>query len=125
MSTTRTESTDSLWQGELFTACALPGCLAPVAMPGDVCTTCRTAFGEMLRTNDRHVGDPAQIVAELEARDAGVLAQYRARAANTAAPEQDSTPKRGQVCWLCEERRTCTPEKTGWECARCRDTVFA
>jgi hypothetical protein len=32
----------------LLADCVLPGCKTPVALVGDVCQACRTAFGDML-----------------------------------------------------------------------------
>ena len=126
MTLTRTATPETDWQAEMFTACAVPGCPVPVASPGDVCTSCRRAFGDMLHVLDGPaLVEPDQVAAELRERDDSVRAQYRARATAPAAPRSDSDPKRNQVCWLCEERRTCTSEEAGWECAHCRDTVVA
>lgn len=65
--------------------------------------------------------DPEQIRADLAARDAGTREQYRAQAATVAAAQQVSTRKRKQICWLCEERRTCTSTGRRWECADCQN----
>ena len=113
-------TTESAWQATLFISCALPGCVVPVSEPGEVCSSCRSAFGDMLRI---HVGvpniDAEQVAAELRARDESVLAQYRTR---THAPNADAgdVEIRNQICWLCEERRTCTRERDGFECRSCR-----
>lgn len=121
MTSTPAASAETAWQAELFTAYALPGCSVPVVTPGDVCTPCQYAFGDLLRLHAGPALDPEQVAADLRERDEGVRAQYRAHTAVTTAAQPDSLPKRNQVCWLCEERRTCTREETGFECAHCRD----
>lgn len=58
----------------LFTDCVIPGCDHPVAQVGDVCETCRNAFGWML------TGVPNRLTAEeLAERDRVVAATYAAR----------------------------------------------
>lgn len=121
MTSPRTGEIEYGWQATLFTSCALPGCAVPVATPGDVCQSCRAAFGDMLsvRTGGLAV-DPEQVRADLAVRDASTREQYRAQAATVAAAQQVSTRKRNQICWLCEERRTCTSTAGRWECADCQ-----
>jgi hypothetical protein len=120
MSSTRTEPRQSNWQPTLFDGCALPGCAVPVATPGDVCQSCRAAFGDMLNVRtDGLARDPEQVRADLAARDASTREQYCAQAA-VAAAQQVSPRKRNQICWLCEERRTCTSTAGRWECADCQ-----
>ena len=121
MATKRIESHQCDWQSTLFDDCALPGCGAPVVTPGDVCQSCRVAFEDMLnvRTDGPDL-DPEQVRADLAARDASTRDQYRAQAATVAAAQQVSTRKRNQICWLCEERRTCTSTAGRWECADCQ-----
>lgn len=126
MTSTPAEAIQCDWQATLFDDCALPGCPVPVATPGEVCRSCRTAFGDMLHARiGQPVREAERIRAELAARDAGVLAQYRDRAATGTVSVLDAIPRRNQACWLCEQRRTCTLEEMGWECAHCRDTVVA
>lgn len=121
MPSTPTEPRQSDWQATLFDGCALPGCAVPVATPGDVCQSCRAAFGDMLNVRtDGLARDPEQVRADLAARDASTREQYRAQAATVAAAQQVSTRKRNQICWLCEERRTCTSTAGRWECADCK-----
>lgn len=121
MSSTPTKSRQLEWQSTLFDGCALPGCAVPVATPGDVCQSCRAAFGDMLNVRtDGLARDPEQVRADLAARDASTREQYRTQAATVAAAQQVSTRKRSQICWLCEERRTCTSTAGRWECADCQ-----
>lgn len=121
MTPTRTSGIECDWQQTLFTCCALPGCAVPVATPGDVCASCRVAFGDMLNVRtDGPSGEPEQVRADLAARDVSTREQYRAQAATVAAAQQVSTRKRNQICWLCEERRTCTATGGRWECADCQ-----
>jgi hypothetical protein len=120
MPSTPTEPRQPDWQPTLFDGCALPGCAVPVATPGDVCQSCRAAFGDMLNVRtDGLARDPEQVRADLAARDASTREQYRAQAA-VAAAQQVSPRKRNQICWLCEERRTCTSTAGRWECADCQ-----
>ncbi|MGV9718915.1 hypothetical protein [Rhodococcus pyridinivorans] len=58
----------------LWATCILPGCKQPIADELDVCTTCRTAFGDYLHETDR---PPSYTVADLEERDAGIRNAYR------------------------------------------------
>jgi hypothetical protein len=98
MTSTHTESRQCDWQSTLFDDCALPGCGAPVATPGDVCQSCRAAFGDMLNVRtDGPAGDPEQVRADLAARDASTREQYRAQAATVAAAQQVSTRKHNQI----------------------------
>lgn len=117
-------NTESAWQATLFTSCALPGCVVPVSEAGEVCSSCRSAFGDMLRIHVGvpNLGGPEQVAAELRDHDVRVLAQYRTR---TQAPtaDEDDVEIRNQICWLCEERRTCTRERDGFECRCCRATA--
>ncbi|MFC8181601.1 hypothetical protein ACFULT_22210 [Rhodococcus sp. NPDC057297] len=104
----------------LFEVCALPGCRYPVTHPADVCASCRTAFGSMLRQTTEPVRDPGEVAAELKQRDDVVRTRYRERTTTdvdeaTSEPEQ----RRSQICWLCTERRTCTRQSAGWECRDC------
>jgi hypothetical protein len=121
MTSTHTESLQCDWQSTLFDDCALPGCAVPVAVPGDVCQSCRVAFGDMLtvRTDVPDL-NPERVRADLTARDASIREQYRAQAATVAAAQQVSPSKRNQICWLCDERRTCTSTDGRWECADCQ-----
>ncbi|WP_032386832.1 hypothetical protein [Rhodococcoides fascians] len=121
MTSTRTAETEYDWQQTLFTSCAVPGCAVPVATPGDVCQTCRAAFGDMLTVRTDGVArDPEQVRADLAARDASTREQYRAQAATVAATQQVSSRRRNQTCWLCEERRTCASTAGRWECTDCQ-----
>jgi hypothetical protein len=96
----------------LFPECALPGCRNPVDDVGHPCGECLAAFGHRLRP-----GQPltAEQVAE---RDAGVKAAYAAQRELRVAEGLEA--KRNQLCWLCEQRRTCTKQERGWECDDCR-----
>lgn len=65
-----------------------------------------------------HAHDPsalpltAEQIAERDAAVAEVLTSRR--------PVVVEVRRRGQTCWLCVERRTCTQTPHGWECDRCR-----
>lgn len=123
----------------LWATCIVPGCRQPVADALDVCSTCRTVFGDYLRETDR---PPSYTIADIEDRDADVTAAYLAQFALRTAPAEIDTAsaeyrravveartvgqaagkeeKPGQRCWLCEERRTCIRRERGWECRACR-----
>lgn len=95
-----------------FTGCALPGCSEVVAEPGDVCPACQFAFGDMLRPTSRPID-----LKSLAARDESTRQAYRAQAV-TAAERKPM-----QLCWLCEQRRTCTRTSLGWECDDCHEVT--
>lgn len=104
----------------LFEVCALPGCRYPVTHPAEACASCRIAFGSLLRQTTEPVRDPVEVAAELKERDDVVVSRYRERITTDVdeaarGPEQ----RRGQICWLCTERRTCTRQDAGWESRDC------
>ena len=107
----------------LFPTCVLPGCHQVVAETGAVCAECVAVFGECLVFGD----GPAMTEEHIEARDRDTAAVYRAMLEIAANPNPEPRPepeperKRNQTCWLCEERRTCTREPMGWECATCKE----
>lgn len=89
--------------------CVLPGCHEPAILAGDACQGCRDAFGPMLVERPDLPGLTAE---SIEARDGKVRAAY--------AQQRDETKrKQNQVCWLCEERRTCALIDGRWECDGC------
>lgn len=107
---------------ELFARCVLPGCQNPVSGQGEPCSSCREAFGELLA--HRPGGVPLSAEAQRE-RDSAARAAYRVRQAAAEAPRPrdpiEAERKRNQTCWLCTERRTCTPVAGRWECDICRE----
>lgn len=61
-------------------SCALPGCRALVVEPGDVCPTCRAAFGDYLAPVERDSATAAdEVAARYAARDDAVRSAYAAR----------------------------------------------
>ncbi|MDV7991603.1 hypothetical protein [Rhodococcus sp. IEGM 1374] len=106
----------------LFEVCALPGCIVPVTDPAEACASCQRAFGGLLRPTSGPARDRDEIVAELRERDHVVRARYRERTAEYPAvhtAHDEPEHRRNQICWLCEERATCTRQSTGWECSSC------
>lgn len=98
----------------LFAACVIPACGNPVIDAGRPCDEClgdfsHPGFGPMLA----RTGRPAPTAEQIEERDEAVRAVHRAR----REPER----RANQVCWICDERHTCTREPQGWECATCRE----
>ncbi len=123
--------------------CPLPGCPNPTGQVGTPCDECIADFGPYLAAAPpREVPlTPAQITAELEARDRGIAAAYTMQSAtqiastatdlptyeaavqllaNRASGPQIGERKANQRCWSCEHRRTCTREALGWACDACR-----
>jgi hypothetical protein len=96
----------------LFPECAVPGCRNPVEAIGHPCADCLEAFGPRLR--------PGRPLTEeqITERDTGIKAAYAAMRALRIADGMEA--KRNQMCWLCEQRRTCTKQERGWECDACR-----
>ena len=104
----------------MFTDCVIPGCRNPVAVTGDACNTCRTAFGPYL-TFTRDDALTAQQIAD---RDSPVCAAHHGRQSrNTPSEPTPSVRRPNQCCWLCEQRRTCTRQPAGWECDHCRTLI--
>lgn len=96
----------------LFPQCVLPGCKNLVEKVGHPCPDCKAAFGPKLRR-----GRP-MTAAQIEERDDYVRAAYAAQREQRIADGLEA--KRNQLCWLCQERRTCIKCERGWECADCR-----
>lgn len=95
----------------LLSECVLPGCHEAVVLVGEPCPSCREAFGSMLVERRDRPGLGAE---DIDARDAGVRAAYASQASQAVRGRM-----RNQVCWLCEERRTCTQIAGRWECDEC------
>lgn len=95
--------------------CIVQGCKNSVEREGHVCDECQDAFaGYMVHNPGGHVSTSEEIAAA----DAALRNAHRQQTILEmgAAPER----RRNQICWLCTERRTCTPEEMGWECDACR-----
>jgi hypothetical protein len=97
----------------MFSNCVIPGCRNLMSDAGDACDSCITAFGPYLVFNP---GPPlpADMPRSLRDVESGPAEQHD-------RPEpvgQKRIPQK--LCWLCEQRRTCTAQPGGWECDRCR-----
>lgn len=99
----------------LFPSCVLPGCTTPVVHVGEPCDRCLDAFGPMLRPTDQ----PALTAEQIAHRDAQVHNAYQQHTQPPPAPGPER--KAMQLCWLCEQRRTCTRQPAGWECDQCQE----
>jgi hypothetical protein len=84
-------------------------------------------FGPMLRQVATDLSE-ADLVAALAERDEAVRAIYRERVGAVPLPEPGPEPlpgreeKRNQLCWCCEERRTCRrdlDDPDRWICKSC------
>lgn len=87
-----------------------------------VCLACRRAFGDWLRPVYREVtdADPAPPSPLTTAQRFALVAAGIRR--GSAEPEPEPERRRNQICWLCEERHTCTRTPDGrWECATCHE----
>lgn len=98
----------------LFAECALPGCVNPADEAGGPCPECTSLFdgaagGWTIRRSEGGASETAEQVVDRKT-------EQRIAQALATTPER----KPNQVCWLCEERRTCTKEPGGWECDSCR-----
>lgn len=111
----------------LFAECALPGCRLPVDVPGSPCPECLVLFdgsaGGWTIQAGEGAGETAEQVAERKAAtlaaQMGQVAAARAHLAAARAVSREPERKQNQTCWMCEERRTCTKARRGWECDRC------
>jgi len=101
----------------LFPDCPLPGCHNVVSDPHEICGQCLDAFGPYLRPAAPKDPPSGQHTAT-SATQAGQTGRTEREPAAPGAVEW----KRNQVCWCCEERRTCRqdPDSTnGWICNQC------
>ena len=103
-------------QPPLFPVCVLPGCGLPAGQVGEACPDCRAAFGDRLQR--RPSGTP-MTTAQIEERDTEVKQAYAAMRRKVNGPAEGERV-RNQICWLCEERRTCTRRDGAWECDSCQ-----
>lgn len=109
----------------LLPTCVLPGCARPTDAVGHPCGECVAIFDgqpggwRLVRNAD---AEPMTEEAITE-RDDAVREQHRLQA--EAAPVDDRPRKRNQLCWLCDQRRTCTQVQPRdvlgreWECDEC------
>jgi len=129
----------------LFAKCPLPGCPNLVDDPRWPCGECEAALAGYIRPSSQPVS-VEEATAMLADRDRAVAAIYAERHAMTplpgpaegaaeappdlqawppaAAPDPGPESKRNQLCWVCEQRRTCRPDPgrlpgTWWICRRC------
>jgi hypothetical protein len=101
----------------LFPDCPLPGCHNVVSDPHEVCGQCLDAFGPYLRPV-APLASPAGQRPAPSAVPAGRVTPAQRDHVAAAAVEW----KRNQVCWCCEERRTCRQDpdsSNGWICKQC------
>jgi len=97
------DETGSLWQ-----RCWYHRVCHNLVLPGEgVCDTCRAAWGALLAPATPPVGGSAATPIPADSAVASV---------ESAAPVE----KRGQRCWLCEQRRSCVLVAGNWECRACR-----
>lgn len=88
-------------------SCALPGCRALVTAPGDVCPTCRAAFGDYLAPVEQDSATTAdEVAARYAARDDAVRAVYAARRTPVAVGDVYESPGPPVAPWRgCEAGR--------------------
>ena len=107
----------------MFPGCPLPGCDNPVTDPREICGPCQAAFGDMLRPVDEPTQTAEQFAAAITARDEQVAAIHAERREIAVANEPEW--KRNQLCWVCDQRRTCrldSESRNGWICRECEAT---
>jgi hypothetical protein len=125
----------------LFGDCPMPGCRNLVDDLLRPCPECAVIFAEYIQPSSREV-TAEQVTAELAAGAAAVAAVFAERrymipldaapAPEPAAPELSRAVaqslglayKPGQVCWCCEERRSCRldPDQPDrWICKKCEE----
>lgn len=97
----------------LFETCVIPACNNPTVEVGRPCGQCigdfsAAGFGPMLA----RIAAPGLTAEQIAERDQAMAATQR----RMREPER----RANQLCWICDERRTCTREHAGWECADCR-----
>jgi hypothetical protein len=134
----------------LFAECPLPGCINPVDDPRWPCGECEAALAGYIRpaTQSRTAEEVAAALADRDQAVAAIYAERRtmtplpeptgaapaagpgpmapAAGAGRAAAARDADPeyRRNQLCWVCEERRSCRldPDRhpeVRWICKTC------
>ncbi|WP_280428657.1 hypothetical protein [Nocardia brasiliensis] len=120
-----TESTLTLFDltpCHFFAACG--HWVSDAASRGPVCLQCRRSFGEYLRpvtpppVAEADPAPPAPLTTAQRFEIAVAALRHRPP---HPVPEQEQEVKRNQICWLCEDRRTCKRTPNGWECADCHE----
>ncbi|GAB4989905.1 hypothetical protein BB737_12780 [Mycobacterium avium subsp. hominissuis] len=97
--------------------CIVQGCKNPVATVGDVCADCQELFkGYMVHNPDGHRATETELAA---AQATLQRAHAQQIAVEIAATQNVPVRRANQLCWLCEQRRTCTQQERGWECDKC------
>lgn len=91
----------------LFPTCLLPGCENTVEQAGHPCPTCLEELGPFLARTEGP-GMTAEEIAERDALMVTVQRQLNGR-----------ERKANRLCWICDERHTCTRQPAGWECDEC------
>jgi hypothetical protein len=97
--------------------CPLPGC-ANETPDGAPCDECRGAFGSALRPATQPTRRP-MTDAELDARDQAMRDAYATRRRKLHHPVEQER-RANQLCWMCDQRRTCTLVLGRWECTDCQ-----
>ena len=112
----------------LFDDCPVPKCHNPVD-DGRPCGECTQVIANGY-IREAPKPEPAPLTIE-QARHELAVQQFTAEAARkadasarAAAAERGERPKPNQVCWCCEERRTCArdrdfPDEIRWICKDC------
>lgn len=113
----------------LFAICPLPGCSQPVDDLRVPCAGCLAAFDHQLRPSAAEAVSAEVFAAVIMERDqavAVVLAERRANFSSQPGLElagDSASWRRNQVCWVCAERCTCSPDEgfteIRWICKNC------
>jgi hypothetical protein len=117
--TTRVPAGVPFVEGGLFAPCPVAGCAGITETEGQPCTACQELFGDYL-TRDRS-GGRSMTSQQVSEHKAATLETHRRMHTAPAPAQAPSGPERkqNQVCWICEERHTCTRMSAGWECDTC------
>lgn len=102
------------------------GCANPTDEIGKPCPSCLGAFGDRIRRNPDVIPDPEAFQAVMAASDEAIRDILRERAAldHGILPAGNGViTKANQLCWLCEQRKTCAATPHGWECPQCQEVT--
>jgi hypothetical protein len=113
----------------MFAKCPLAGCSNLTDDPRHPCSDCLTQFGPLIRQRNGDSISADEFTAAATVADARVRTILADRAQlvplpgtePVGEPEPPLEAKRSQMCWVCEQRRSCVPDQAHPDRMICRD----
>ena len=102
------------------------GSCTELTVDGEPCEQCMALFdgshgGWRLQRARIDVVEEAPAAESRPVLEVDVKVAAKLRRAELARPAPEGERRANQVCWLCEQRRACTKQPQGWECAECQE----